>query len=220
MLFRPSTVGRSSRPQRAGSRFRPLRMESLASRSMLSGVDFSGGPAPEESVGDGHKQWIELISVSHANSPAPGGHVKVIDGSRLDAAAFDGFTGGVRVAAGDVNGDGMADVIVGAGAGGGPHVKVFSGADAAAALDGEIEILSWSWGETNAGPAFHNLHDAYFAGDEPAEEYLLIKLKPVYITSYQTSGSSGDRPTESLSLNFEEIKFSYATPRAAEQPTR
>ncbi len=39
------------------------------------------------------------------------------------------YTGGVFVAAGDVNGDGFADIVVGTDAGGGPAVKVFSGRD-------------------------------------------------------------------------------------------
>src|SRR5262249_58234633 len=46
--------------------------------------------------------------------------------------AYDpGFHGGLSVAAGDVDGDGKADVIVAPGAGGGPDVKVFSGASGA-----------------------------------------------------------------------------------------
>ncbi|MCY2969862.1 MAG: VCBS repeat-containing protein, partial [Planctomycetota bacterium] len=45
--------------------------------------------------------------------------------SQFYAYAED-FTGGVRVGVNDGNGDGIADIITGAGPGGGPHVKAFS----------------------------------------------------------------------------------------------
>jgi hypothetical protein len=37
------------------------------------------------------------------------------------------FRGGVRVAMGDINGDGVPDLVTAAGTGGGPHIKVFDG---------------------------------------------------------------------------------------------
>ena len=63
-----------------------------------------------------------------------GPHVKVFDGrtwtERMSFFAYDpGFAGGVSVRAGDTNADGFADVVTGAGPGGGPHVRVVSGKD-------------------------------------------------------------------------------------------
>ena len=58
------------------------------------------------------------------------------------------FTGGVRVAVGDVTGDGVADIITAPGPGGGPHVKVFSG------VTGALAAEFFAYGATFTGGVF------------------------------------------------------------------
>jgi hypothetical protein len=96
--------------------------------------DVSGDGAPELVVGAG---------------PGGNGLVSVFTpgGSLLHSiTAFDGMTGGVSVAvAGDLTGDGKAEIVVGAGVGAGPHVKVFSAASG-------TEVLSFdAYGPTFKG---------------------------------------------------------------------
>ena len=111
----------------------------------------------------------------------------------------------------------------------------------------QIEILSFSWGVTQAGgysygsggtSAKANLHDfsvsfrmspaspklmqfsasgkhldsAVFTALEASEtpqKYLEITLTDVVISSYQTGGSGDDKPIESMTLNFAQVKQEY-----------
>lgn len=77
-----------------------------------------------------------LADIITAAGAGGGPHIKVFDGATGDVissffAYGAGFLGGVYVGAADVNNDGTPDIITGAGAGGGPHVKVFDGASGA-----------------------------------------------------------------------------------------
>ncbi|OGF27877.1 hypothetical protein A2303_06005 [Candidatus Falkowbacteria bacterium RIFOXYB2_FULL_47_14] len=92
--------------------------------------------------GDGHD---EIITGAGAGG---GPHVKIFDSDgNLKGQFFayrEGFRGGVNVASGDVDGDGHDEIITGAGAGGGPQVRIFR-------AHGEIEGQFFAYDENFRG---------------------------------------------------------------------
>lgn len=112
--------------------------------------------------------------------------------------------------------------------------------------EGEIDVLSWSWGISNAadarsgqgkGAGKANFSDLSFMhaldkaspvlmkacamGDHFAEatlisrkvgkgpqDYLIVKMKEVFVTSIQPSGSS-EHPMESVSITFAHVDLEY-----------
>ena len=79
-------------------------------------ADFNGDGTADLAVGTG---------------PGATAEVKVIDGKTgtvlFDVFPFESFVGGVFVSAGDVTGDGIADLVITPDLSGGPRVEVFSG---------------------------------------------------------------------------------------------
>jgi hypothetical protein len=83
---------------------------------------------------DGTPDYIFTVGVRG------GPHVEVFDGANGNLlysffAYQEDFRGGVFVASGDLNGDGYDDIVTGAGMGGGPHVRAFSGKDGSVLAD-------------------------------------------------------------------------------------
>ncbi len=103
---------------RDGSLIRAFNAYELAFRGgvRVAAADFTGDGVPDV-----------------VTAPGVGGGpvIRVWDGETgamvREFLAYDaGFRGGVFIAAGDATGDGIADIVTGAGTGGGPHVRVFA----------------------------------------------------------------------------------------------
>jgi type VI secretion system secreted protein Hcp len=117
--------------------------------------------------------------------------------------------------------------------------------------EGEIDVLSWSWGVSNTGSGAlgggHGAGKANFGdlsfmhaldksspvlmkacamGDhfkdatlvsrkagKGQQDYLIVKMKEVFITSVQPSGSS-EHPMESVSMSFGHVDLEYKAQKA------
>jgi type VI secretion system secreted protein Hcp len=116
--------------------------------------------------------------------------------------------------------------------------------------EGEIDVLSWSWGVAQTGNPMGgghgagkaNFHDLSFMhaldkaspvlmkacamGDhftdatlvsrkagKGQQDYLILKMKEVFITSVQPSGSS-EHPMESVSMSFGHVDLEYKPQKA------
>src|SRR5262249_36237257 len=95
-----------------------------ADRAFTGGVRVASGDVNGDGVAD----------MIVGTGPGIATQVEVFDGKTgallLSVNPFESaFTGGVFVAAGDLNGDGKADLVIAPDEGGGPRVRVLSGAD-------------------------------------------------------------------------------------------
>jgi hypothetical protein len=104
------------------------------------GTSFPGTISVAQGDVNGDGVFDLIVAAGRGGGP----HVKIFDGVTLNLigsffAYTTTFTGGVSVAAADVTGDGVADIITGAGPGGGPHVRVFN-------LQGQVQSQFFAYG--------------------------------------------------------------------------
>jgi RHS repeat-associated protein len=92
------------------------------------GSTFTGGSSVAVSTDASGRPEI-VVGAGSGGGP----HVRVVSAEGVERKSFFAFsptfTGGVSVASADFDGDGLADLVVAAGLGGGPHVRIFRGSD-------------------------------------------------------------------------------------------
>jgi hypothetical protein len=165
-----------------------------------------------------------------------GPNVKVFSGANggllRSFYAFDPrFQGGVNVAGVDVNGDGAADIVVGAGPGGGPHVKVFSGADNTVlrsffaydpSFGGGVTVTAGLISDQATGCAMLSIITAPASGTTPhikvfdalMGDEIRSFLAPVFLF-FDDGGNNGTRVAAGdVNGGFSELLIAYASPGA------
>src|SRR5207248_3215363 len=98
----------------------------------LAVADVNGDAVPDLVIaaGSGSGPLVTVVSGLKLFGPQAGAAVSLQPGDLLaQFFAYDPrFFAGVYIDAGDYDGDGRADILTGPGVGGGPHVRIFSGA--------------------------------------------------------------------------------------------
>jgi hypothetical protein len=110
-------------------------------RNFMGGVNL----AVADVVNESGRQQKEIVTAPAKNG---GPHIRIFDAKgnvKGQFFAYDkSFRGGVSVAAGDVDGNGLDEVVTGAGVGGGPHVRIFK-------ADGKMTGSFYAFGQSFNG---------------------------------------------------------------------
>lgn len=180
-----AVVAATTLVMRSSSEPSPVAADSLSAPASApaSGAFIKIGDIKGESTDNEHKEWINLLSVSHGIS-RPGG----------------GATGSTRQRASATFGD----VVV---------VKE---------LDKSSPKIQESIATGQVFPTIELDLTSLSSGSGRNEPFLRWELKNVQVTNYRITGNSdgSTRPTETFSLNFEEIKVTYTEQDASTGATK